>query len=640
MSVQIAKIVLYSHDCRSRTLPFQRGALNVITGPPLRGKSQLIEIIDYCLGRGTPNLAPGPITLRVSWYAMQLSTGAEDVFIARRAGHNGRRSSEEVFVDRAVGIVVPAAADFRATHNVEGLIEELNGLLGIRSNEIPLAEDSGREPFKATVRHAALLCFQAQHEIANPSFLFHRQSEDNGAIGRDLLATLPYFLGAMSEESVSLEAEATRVRRELRVAERRRREEELVTQDRRSRADTLLAEATAVGLAQPIGVGATYDSLLQALTALASWTPKSTALTPQGDAYQQALRLRENGLRTLQRLRRDIDEAKAYAAEQSAFVAELEEQRSRLRSVGLYEHLRGQDAIAITDEILNELKDVEKEIEGAVPPTSDLGLYIEQLESERATALAQVRQADDQIEALSTQVITFSNVRDIDLRQAAVVGRVSLFLESVSHTSESGSAIARRADDLKTRLDGLEERIDALDGSANLTESLGQVGGLMMAWAGELGHEYEGARWRLDEKRGTVVTRGPLGTVPMNLMGGGKNHLGCHLFAHIALHSWLRGNAAPIPGFLFLDRPTIGFYENQPIADDPMMENLGSADQQYVRRLFEWIGSAIKGLGGELQVIVTEHVRLNDLEVFSNAIVEDWWVNDGALVPIDWPEAS
>jgi Protein of unknown function (DUF3732) len=639
MSLQILQVILYSHDGKLRSISFRPGKLNIITGPPLRGKSQLIEIIDYCLGRGTPNLAPGPITQQVSWYALRLQADATQLFVARRAGHDGARTSEEVFVDRSATIDVPSFSGLRATHNIEGLVSELSEMVGIRQNETAVSESSGREPFKATIRHAILLCLQAQHEIANPSFLFHRQGENNGAVGRDLLATLPYFLGAVSRETISLEADATRVRRELRVAERRLREEELLTQDRRSRADALHAEAMAVGLALPLSVGATYDDILRTLTAVRQWSPRASLHSSVGDVYQQALISRALGSTELRQVRRDIDEASAYAAEQSAFVAELQEQRARLRSVGLYAHLARQDVVVITSDIQQELSEVEREISAAIPPSSDLGQYIEQLETRRASLLAQIQEADQRIEAIADQSDNLRQVRDSDLRQAQVVGRISLFLESIGTSSESGP-MSRKAQELRTRLSGLEERIESLEGSTNLSESLGQIGGLMKAWAGELGHEYQKARWRLDEKLGTVVTSGPLGIVPMGTMGGGKNHLGCHLFAHFALHSFFRGNAGAVPGFLFLDRPTIGFYENKPDPNDPAMSKLSQDDQTYVRRLFEWMESLIKGLDGEFQVIVTEHVRLSDSTVFAKAVVEDWWVNDGALVPSDWPERT
>lgn len=636
MSLQIAEIVLYGHDGRTRSIPFALGKLNILTGPPLRGKTQLIEIIDYCLGRGTPTLAPGPITERVAWFALRLSLRDQEIFVARRAGHHGKKTSEEIFFDNSVHVAIPSLANLRATHNVDTLIAEFDALLGIQQNEVKLSESSGRDPFKATMRHAVLLCFQAQHEIANPSILFHRQSENQGAVGRDLLATLPYFLGAVSEQLVSLEAEATRIRRELRVAERRFREEELLTQDRRSRADSLFSEAAAAGLVEAPEAWQSYDRIVEALITLSNWTPRSASLQPSGDAYQLSLRDRARALRALQQVRRDINEARAYAAEQASFVAELEEQRSRLSSIGLYEHLAGQDLLILTQAMRDELEVVEKELAAAIPPTSDLGRYIDALEEQRTDLLAVVQRADETLDALSSQVETLKRVRESDLRQAAVIGRISLFLEGVRNT-QSLTPMQQRVGQLKSQLLRIEEQLDALDQSSNLSDALGQIGGLMKAWASELGHEYGDANWRLDARAGTVTTRGPRGTVAMNQMGGGQNHLGCHLFAHMALHAWLRGNDAPTPGFVLFDRPTIGLFKKEAWESGRVEQRLGAEGQAHISRILRWLASVVEGLKGGLQVIVTENVTLADEAELKELIVENWWDDDNYLVPLGWP---
>lgn len=638
MSLQISEIILYAHDGRTRSIHFVRGKLNILAGPPLRGKTQLIEIVDYCLGRGTPNLAPGPITERVAWFALRLSLDTEEVFIARRAGHDGAKTSEEVYFDRATAITVPGLANLRSTHNVETLIDELDGLLGIQQNQVKVLELSGRDPFKATTRHAILLCFQAQHEIANPSMLFHRQSESQGSVGRDLLATMPYFLGAISEQSVTVEAEATRVRRELRVAERRYREEELLTQDRRSRANSLYSEAVGAGLVAEAEAWQSYDKLVEALTAITNWTPRSASLQPSGDAYQRALRERSTALRELQRLRRDIDEARAYAAEQASFVAELEEQKARLSSIGLYEHLAGQELLPVTQALRDELGEVEKELAAATPPTSSLVGYIGSLDEQRTNMLATVQRSDETLDVLSSQVDALRQVRESDLRQAAVIGRISLFIESVRHTSNA-TPMQQHVGHLRSHLTRLEEQLEGLDKSSNLSEALGQVGGLMRAWATELGHEYRDANWRLDLQHGTVVTRGPRGIVAMNQMGGGQNHLGCHLFAHMALHAWLRGNSAPTPGFVLFDRPTIGLFKDEERSSPKEERPLGAEGQAHLSRILKWLAAVVDGLAGELQVIVTENIRLADEPDLKEFVVENWWDDDGYLVPMDWPSA-
>ena len=83
MSLQIAKLVLYSKGGAIRELEFRTGELNILTGAPQTGKSALIDIIDYLTGRRECNVADGVIRRAVGWYAVlfQLASAKELVRI-------------------------------------------------------------------------------------------------------------------------------------------------------------------------------------------------------------------------------------------------------------------------------------------------------------------------------------------------------------------------------------------------------------------------------------------------------------------------------------------------------------------------------------------------------------------------------
>jgi DNA repair ATPase RecN len=70
MSLQIAKIILYSRKGNIRELEFKPGRLNVLTGASKTGKSAIVDIVDYCTGRSECNVADGIIRRYVGWYAI------------------------------------------------------------------------------------------------------------------------------------------------------------------------------------------------------------------------------------------------------------------------------------------------------------------------------------------------------------------------------------------------------------------------------------------------------------------------------------------------------------------------------------------------------------------------------------------
>lgn len=68
--MQIAAIILYGINGKRRVLPFNSGAVNIITGKSKTGKSVIGDIIDYCFGGSSCNIAEGFVRERVAWYAL------------------------------------------------------------------------------------------------------------------------------------------------------------------------------------------------------------------------------------------------------------------------------------------------------------------------------------------------------------------------------------------------------------------------------------------------------------------------------------------------------------------------------------------------------------------------------------------
>lgn len=176
MSMNIGAIVLYSHGGEQRTLKFKSGCFNVITGDSKTGKSAIIDIIDYCLGRSSCNVAEGVIRRSVSWFAVRLLNGDDELFVARRNPGPGTDTGGEIYVRRG-RFDAPPAFEELARNMVEAeLISLLSRFVGISENE-HRPQAGTRLPLQATIRHALFLCFQKQDEIDNRDRLFHRQGD-------------------------------------------------------------------------------------------------------------------------------------------------------------------------------------------------------------------------------------------------------------------------------------------------------------------------------------------------------------------------------------------------------------------------------------------------------------------------------
>ena len=121
-------------------------------------------------------------------------------------------------------------------------------------------------PLQAGISHALIYCFQHQTEIDSNRHLFHKQSEP--WLPQAIKDTMPYFLGAVTEDYVAGMAELRRLRRELRELKRKREEYEAVKGQGVSVARGLLAEATDLGLRIGQPVPETWDAYMQVLQGL------------------------------------------------------------------------------------------------------------------------------------------------------------------------------------------------------------------------------------------------------------------------------------------------------------------------------------------------------------------------------------
>lgn len=176
--MQLLAVALYGPDGQRREIRFKPGALNVLTGESKTGKSALLEIIDFCLGRSTVTLPQGPAFEAVSWYGLLVDIAGQRAFVARPAPEAGRGSSVRAMLAIGSDLELPAHGELQVNADADGVRGELGRMLGIEENEqVPVAGAPGATT-DATLAQAALLCFQRQDDISNRRQLFHRQGEE------------------------------------------------------------------------------------------------------------------------------------------------------------------------------------------------------------------------------------------------------------------------------------------------------------------------------------------------------------------------------------------------------------------------------------------------------------------------------
>ena len=189
-------------------------------------------------------------------------------------------------------------------------------------------------------------------------------------------------------------------------------------------------------------------------------------------------------------------------------------------------------------------------------------------------------------------------------------------------------------DRLRTRVAELEEQLDPAVQRDRATSVLVAIGREMTSWAQQLGLEHADEGVRVDLGRLTVVADTASGPIYMDTsIGSGKNWVGYHLVAYLALQTFFATQDRPVPRFLVLDQPTQAFFPRDRVKGGDLDE-LSDTDRRSARELYELMQQVIDALGGRLQILALDHADFA-LEWFQTAVVERW--RDGrALIPPEW----
>ena len=634
--MQILELVLYGVNGEVRHLPFNLGVVNIISGKSKSGKSVIGDIIDYCLGGSSCSIADGVVRETVSWYGLLLQFSDGRIFVARQSPPKGQQSTGKFYYEIGKHLVVPESQNFISNSNVDGIEEMLSRRLGIAENINIPPEGQTRLPLSANIRHALYYCFQNQDEVAARNFLFHKQSED--FITQAIKDTMPYFLGIINEESLVLENERTLLKRKIAVVKRRLEENEMLQGGGMQRATALVSEAKYVGLlAEDTSIDyEDYSTLCMVLQAVNEWKPKevhTAGMDKLSFLQSKLLKVQEQ----IDYIDEDIRNAKTFVGETKGYIDETEHQKMRLQSIGLFENLNFEpnhcplcsnslsEPSPSIEAIKTVIKNLDVNIESVTREKPKLRKYIDELECEKQSLREERNRLKIEIDSVYEQNQEAISLRDLNSRRAKVVGRISLWLESVDITNNTSSdrALISKHEMRLTEIDRLLDRDTVEERKQSI---LNRMSVDMSTWAKELELEYCDSPYRLDMGQVTVVVDKPERPVPLQQLGSGSNWVGIHLIAYFALHKYFISQDRPVPRFLFIDQPSQVYF--------PSDLDAQNTDIEEVNNLYKFIIKRVRELDNKFQVIIVDHANLAN-EEFQGAIIEKWW--DGKkLIPESW----
>ncbi|MGW4781525.1 DUF3732 domain-containing protein [Streptomyces filamentosus] len=646
MTFQIRAVTTYGKQAgQVRTVPFEPGTLNIVTGDSRRGKSALLTIIDYCLGSSGYPVKAGKVRDYVSAYALTLVKPDQQLFIARR-GPEGKSAVSTVLciLPQAPGTPPPPLQELTFATPLDAAKDILSDFCGIdRTVRVPAV---GRaQTIAPSIRHALFFCFQAQNEVANPDLLFHSQGEEWRP--NTIRGVIPYFLGAVDPEQALRRNRLRLLRRDLADLETAlapSRKLDPAT----GQARALLTEAVEAHLLAPLtNPEPSADEVLDLLRQALSHTEPSPE-HDNGEDPLTALITRRNELRALHgQTRVKIADLKRQLAENTDFTAQATEQRARLVSLGLLRRdpetssathcpvcqstlpSANDTVTALTRDLAHLNSDLH--VIGSDTPA------IQRLISQEEERLQELRSAlarnQEEINEVTAGLRALQQEPDDARRAAMVQGRISLYLDTTAHRAATPQVEDRR-EDLRQQIADLEELLSDDTQGERLASYLSLISQKITSKAAALSLEHSENPIRLDVNRLTVIADKADGPLPLPEMGSGENHLGYHVAAMLSLHEWFTEHRAPVPHFLVLDQPSQAFFP----PDHTGEAILGSNDRHKLLNVFQAIHQTLRLLEGQFQVIVMEHADLDHPD-FGPYVAQRWrYDNNQALVPAEWIE--
>ncbi|MGE4442397.1 MAG: DUF3732 domain-containing protein [Desulfomicrobium sp.] len=644
MIFQISNIAIYGSGGVFRSVELKHNEVNIITGNNKTGKSALIHIVDYCLGRKECNVPAGVIRKRVRWYALKLSTSSGDIIIARRNPDPGKESSEDIYIERGTSLDFPEAKRLLKNSNLDTLSSILNAVIGIGEYSHEIKKGQTRKTGMAGIGKALFFCFQTQSEVDDQKFLFHRQGEP--FIPQSIKDYLPYFLGVITDEYINDKEKIRRLKRKIKQVEAKIAEQSRLKGQNFERAFSLLNEARSVDLIPSDKPSeSSWASVRQLIESALSKDIDKYSGEPNLEILDDLLNKQQQLRGSYRSIRTELRSLEDLRRSSNGFGSEMVEQKNRLESINLFDQTEDSAVCPICSSTLAEippsakaihasLHEIDSQLEAVANDTPHLDAMIQSAEGRLGEVKKQLDEVRLSILSLQKTNERISALRDMNSRRAMIKGRLSLYLENMPVPDEVTSQDELEVERLVEEITRLEAKLDDENLSERLDSVLSRVSAQITTLARALEIEHSNSPMRLDIKNLTIVADTEDGPIPMPKMGSGDTWVGLHLVTHLALHNWFLKKQRPVPQFIFFDQPSQAYFPPDTSAETVREETEPTnPDRQSVVRMFKLILAQTQNF----QVVITEHADIGE-GWFQELVREKWWDGTQKLVPIDWPE--
>lgn len=643
----ILNIFFLGEDGRFRNIPLEPGKVNIITGASGTGKSALIKAIDYCLGSSKCEL---PVYVRKRCLAVGVKwiCGNSEMIIGRVVPPSGQQTSTKMFAYVGTGLALPKTLnDFEGASNLSAVKLFLERVFGI--GDRPIDEDNfSQARGRATIRHVTPYLFVTKEVIYSETTLLHGLEQPDEA--RDIIAAMPYFLGAIDESTNLSEYKLKQLRKVLEREEIRQKTLESSESMFKQRAQSLLKDAIRVGMINGLPENNSDANLLEGLKSISN--NKLEAVNYPNEEELRALRIKKDEIlnklkesrRHLQAIKLEIDEAtgfqRAVAIQKEKLLLSqhfnLEKIEKECPLCGMPSHI-GQNIATALENAVQIIREESIAIERVKPKLFQLQ---QNTETTITVLNQQLRTVDEQIKSWFRQDEETRKLATLSQYRAHLLGRISFFIES---SVDEPRKVFRDLGVLKDEIAELESRVDQESKEIKLRRAERKISKYATDAFANLPTESPcvGAELEFSSRKPevTIIENGTDEILRMPDIGSDQNYLAVHIALSFAFQRYFEGEKSPIPGLLIFDQVSRPYFPNRGEDEDETEIDSTQEDEEIfaMRKHIDFLFRETERFSG-LQVLLIEHAYFADDSRYVNATLERWTKASGrALIPRDWP---
>lgn len=656
MYFQIRGIILWprNKNFKPRTIRFELGKVNVISGASRTGKSAVIPIIDYCLGSNSCSIPVNTIRRYCEWFGIVVATEQGEKLLARKEPGN-QRSTTDMYVLEAENITsIPSRLEKNT--NVIAVKRMLDDLANLSSLDFSGGDENSGFDGRPAFRDLAAFTFQPQNVVANPDVLFFKT---NTYEHREKLRKIfPYVLGAVTSELMAKQFELNRTRLLLRRKERELKDAQAISAQWLADLKSKYSEAQELGLVPKPQEQLSREQMIGHLEEVISQTDLALKVTVStiSDALDELNKL-ENEERLVSRelttMRHRLEEMNRLRVGVNQYENALLMQRDRLKISGwLLSNTNDESDCPMCGShsdsakqklhvLVQRLSDVEAAI-GAdthkeVPAAFDREL--QRVTSEVSNATERLRSIQLSKRALTSRSKEAREQQFSTRRAERFIGNIESALE-LHRKLGSDSELVEEVNNLKEIVQNLEKELREKDIELRKNQALRVINTKAGNILQGLDVEDPNAPISLEINDLTIKVLGDERDDYLSEIGSGSNWLSYHLAVLLSLHQfYLSQNNNPVPSFLILDQPSQVYFpkstqlQNVANEDEPKLRD---EDVEAVRRAFETMGNVVIKENGKLQLIVLDHAPREVWGEIDGVVGLPEWRDGIKLVPMEW----